>query len=82
MEKITNKMKNMMVMVAAALTALVVGKTVTKTAEVRRRYQEDERGVDIIVMIVVLAILISIAVIFRDQMTAFVNRMFTDILAF
>ena len=42
----------------------------------------DEKGVDIIVMIVVLSILIGIAAVFNDELTKFVNELFQKILIF
>ncbi|MBQ9869326.1 MAG: hypothetical protein IJM32_06680 [Ruminococcus sp.] len=40
----------------------------------------DNRGVDIIVMIIVLAILVAIALIFRDTITEFVKKVLGDII--
>ena len=42
----------------------------------------DERGVEIVVVIILLAILVSIAALFREKITGFVNNLFTDILSF
>lgn len=53
-----------------------------KTAEKALALKDDNRGVDIVVMVVVLAILIGIAIIFRTQITKFVNDLFARILAF
>lgn len=41
-----------------------------------------EDGIDIIIMIVVLAILMAIAIMFRDVLMDFVNKLFDEILAF
>ena len=49
-----------------------------KLASLRR----DEKGIDIIVMIVVLAILIAIAAIFREELTNFVTNLFGQITSF
>lgn len=40
----------------------------------------DNRGVDIIVMIIVLAILVAIALIFRDTITEFVKKVLGNII--
>ena len=45
-------------------------------------YLSEKEGIDIIIMIVVLAILIGIAILFRDKLGAFVDKLFDEILAF
>lgn len=42
--------------------------------------KNDNRGVDVIVMIIVLAILVAIALIFRDTITEFVKKVLGDII--
>ena len=42
--------------------------------------KQDNRGVDVIVMIIVLAILVAIALIFRDTITDFVKKVLGDII--
>lgn len=42
--------------------------------------RNDNRGVDVIVMIIVLAILVAIALIFRDTITDFVKKVLGDII--
>lgn len=58
----------------------------TRAAAGCRNYVEkthrDERGVEIVVIIIVLAILVAIAALFREKITAFVNGLFDDILSF
>ncbi len=70
MKKLIKKAKN--------ATLRAVTGMMSKTVD----FVGDERGVDIIVMIVVLAILMGIAIIFRDSLTDFVNKLFDEILAF
>ncbi len=42
--------------------------------------RNDNRGVDVIVMIIVLAILVAIALIFRDTITEFVKKVLGNII--
>lgn len=42
--------------------------------------RNDNRGVDVIVMIIVLAILVAIALIFRDIITEFVKKVLGNII--
>ena len=42
--------------------------------------RNDDRGVDVIVMIIVLAILVAVALIFRDTITEFVKKVLGDII--
>ena len=42
--------------------------------------KQDNLGVDVIVMIIVLAILVAIALIFRDTITDFVKKVLGDII--
>ena len=53
-----------------------------KAARMLAKLHNDERGIDIIVIIVVLAILIAIAALFNEQMTAFVKSLFEKIMIF
>ncbi len=53
-----------------------------KAARMLSALNRDERGIDIIVIIVVLAILIAIAALFNEQMTAFVKELFKKIMIF
>ena len=46
------------------------------------RTHRDERGVEIVIVIILLAILVAIAALFREKITGFVNNLFDDILSF
>lgn len=70
-------MKNAMTKVSTALTQAMLN---IRAGLVSMANSED--GIDIIIMIVVLAILIGIAILFRDKLGAFVEKLFDEILSF
>ncbi|MBP1572957.1 MAG: hypothetical protein J6A55_04045 [Oscillospiraceae bacterium] len=70
-------MKNAMTKVSTALTQAMLN---IRARLVSMANSED--GIDIIIMIVVLAILIGIAILFRDKLGAFVEKLFDEILSF
>ena len=70
-------MRNVMTKVSTALTQTMLRMRARLLAMAK-----SEEGIDIIIMIVVLAILIGIAILFRDKLGAFVDKLFDEILAF
>lgn len=43
------------------------------------RFLEEEDGVGVVEIILIIVVLIGLVIIFRDQLTAIVNRIFTKI---
>lgn len=74
-------MRNMIQKVVAVVLAALLP-ILTGCKKAVARVHEDESGVEIIVVIILLAILVSIAALFRTQITAFVNNLFGQILSF
>lgn len=56
----------------------ITAKANTATARIAM-LRNDQRGIDIIVMIVVLGILVGIAAIFGDEITKFVKDLLSDV---
>lgn len=43
------------------------------------RFMEEEDGIGVVEVILILVVLIGLVIIFRDQITAIVNRIFSKI---
>jgi hypothetical protein len=78
MKKMMNEVKNT---VAQGINSMR-NKAVTAIVKGMRSLHQDERGVDIIVMVIVLAILVGFAMLFKDTMATYLNKLFTEILVF
>lgn len=49
------------------------------TGDIHRRFREDNSGVGVVEVILILVVLIGLVVIFRDQLTVIINGIFERI---